>query len=128
MMGVPLDFEPGTQQAYSNFGYCVLGRIVETTLATKTNKRISYEEFVRSAVLKPAGISDMRIGGTRLAERARREVRYYHQKNQSELPFLAPSVCPGEEDVPWAYGGYYIRALDSHGGWIGSAEDLLNLA
>jgi CubicO group peptidase (beta-lactamase class C family) len=75
MMGVPLDFEPGTQQAYSNFGYCVLGRIVETTLATKTNKRISYEEFVRSAVLKPAGISDMRIGGTRLAERARREVR-----------------------------------------------------
>jgi len=29
MLTQPLDFDPGTQYAYSNFGYCVLGRIIE---------------------------------------------------------------------------------------------------
>jgi N-acyl-D-amino-acid deacylase len=24
-----LDFDPGTRYAYSNFGYCVLGRVIE---------------------------------------------------------------------------------------------------
>ena len=28
-MGKPLDFNPGTAYAYSNFGYCVLGRVIE---------------------------------------------------------------------------------------------------
>ena len=29
MLGQPLDFDPGTRYAYANFGYCVLGRIIE---------------------------------------------------------------------------------------------------
>lgn len=29
MLGRPLDFTPGVRFAYSNFGYCVLGRIIE---------------------------------------------------------------------------------------------------
>jgi CubicO group peptidase (beta-lactamase class C family) len=29
MMGWQLDFDPGTRHAYSNFGYCVLGRVVQ---------------------------------------------------------------------------------------------------
>ena len=29
MLGVPLDFNPGERYAYSNFGYCLLGRIIE---------------------------------------------------------------------------------------------------
>lgn len=28
MMGQPLDFGPGTKQVYSNFGYCILGRVI----------------------------------------------------------------------------------------------------
>jgi N-acyl-D-amino-acid deacylase len=27
--------------------------------------------------------------------------------------------------VPWTYGGFYLEAMDSHGGWIASAPDLL---
>src|SRR5216684_4420779 len=27
MMGKPLDFDPGTRSVYSNFGYCILGRV-----------------------------------------------------------------------------------------------------
>src|ERR1700730_7178564 len=28
-MGTPLQTDPGTTYAYSNFGYCVLGRVIE---------------------------------------------------------------------------------------------------
>ena len=128
MMSVPLDFDPGTKTAYSNFGYCVLGRIIERTVAARGARAVSYEEYVKSAVLKPAGITDMRIAGTRLSERSKGEVRYYHQPNQTELPYATPSVFPGEGYVPWAYGGYYMRGTDAHGGWIGSAADLVRFA
>ncbi len=122
MMGKPLSYAPGSRTVYSNFGYCVLGRIIERVSGKP------YEEYVQEAVLKPAGIRDMRIGGTRLRELARREVRYYHQFNQTELPYKTESVFPGEGEVPWAYGGYYLRATDAHGGWIGSAADIARLA
>jgi N-acyl-D-amino-acid deacylase len=128
MLTVPLDFDPGSRSAYSNFGYCVLGRVVETVLFVKTGRRETYDSFVQREILKPAGIHDMRIAGTKLSERARREVRYYHQKNQTELPYLSDSVYPGEAQVPWAYGGYYLQATDSHGGWLGTAEDIVKFA
>jgi len=122
MIGRPLDYTPGARTVYSNFGYCVLGRIIERASG------MPYEEYVQRAVLRPAGIRDMRIGGTRLKERVRREVRYYHQTKQTELPYLTASVYPNEGEVPWAYGGYYLRATDSHGGWIGKAEDIVRIA
>jgi N-acyl-D-amino-acid deacylase len=122
MMGRPLESAPGTKTIYSNFGYCVLGRIIERVSGQP------YEDYVRSTVLRPAGVRDMRIGGTRLRERVRREVRYYHQTGQTELSHLTASVYPNEGPVPWAYGGYYLRATDSHGGWIGSAEDIVLIA
>lgn len=122
MMSKPLSYAPGSRTVYSNFGYCVLGRIIERVSGKP------YEDYVQEAVLKPAGIRDMRIGGTRLRELARREVRYYHQFNQSELPYKTESVFPGEGEVPWAYGGFYLRATDAHGGWIGSAADIARLA
>lgn len=53
---------------------------------------------------------------------------YYHQANQTELPYRTVSVYPGDGEVPWAYGGYYLRGTDSHGGWIGSAADIVRIA
>ena len=111
----PLDFDPGTQSAYSNFGFNVLGRVIEH-LSGQT-----YEQFVRDNVLTPAGIGSMAIGGTTLAERMPGEVRYYAP------PGLAPrpSVFPGEGFVPVGYGSYYLPSLDAHGGWIAAAQDLV---
>lgn len=119
MWAQPLDFEPGTQVAYSNFGYCVLGRIIEK----KTGQ--SYEEYVKEQVLEPVGITRPRIGGTLLGERAEGEVRYYVHPDQS----MAYSVVPDTaERVPWPYGGFHVRTMDAHGGWIASPIDLARFA
>jgi CubicO group peptidase (beta-lactamase class C family) len=116
MLVRPLDFDPATQYVYSNFGYCLLGRVVETI----TGK--SYEDYVRTQVLEPMGIHDMRIGKSLLVDRAPREVHYYQQVE----PLLCPSVFGPKlgEPVPAPYGGEPIESGDSYGGWIASAVDV----
>ena len=114
-MSIPLDFTPGTKSNYSNFGFCLLGRIIEEVA------RMTYEDYVKSAVLKPAGVTRMRIGGTRLSQRMPGEVRYYGQQGQP----LAPSVFEGEGYVPFAYGGLYLDAGRAAGGWLASSDDLI---
>ena len=117
MMGRPLDFDPGTRYAYSNFGYCVLGRVIEKVSGQP------YDAYVKAHVLAPVGITDMRIGGTRLEDRAPGEVRYYDAENRT-----GPSVFPAAGLMPFPYGVDYIEAMDSHGGWIASATDLARIS
>ncbi|MEZ6117075.1 MAG: serine hydrolase [Pirellulaceae bacterium] len=117
MLQQPLDFEPGQRYAYSNFGYCLLGRIIERI------SRQDYESYVHDHVLSPIGITNMRIGATRLTGRAVSEVRYYQ-------PGTGVSVFQNDlgQEVPWPYGAWNLEAMDSHGGWIASAEDLARFA
>lgn len=117
MLGRPLDFDPGARHAYSNFGYCVLGRIVEKVSGEP------YDAYVKKAVLEPMGISRMRLGRTPLGERAEGEVRYHAPDAKAER-----SVYGGEGPVEWPYGGFYLEAMDAHGGWLASAVDLARFA
>ena len=118
MLSQPLDFDPGTRYAYSNFGYCVLGRVIERVTG------LSYEKFVREKVLAPAGITRMRIGASLDGKQAPGEVRYYTRDGA-----LAKNVFPGPpEKVPWPYGGFHLEAMDAHGGWLASAVDLARFA
>lgn len=48
----PLEFEPGTNNRYSNGGYIVLGVIIEKVTGT------DYYAFVRENIFKPCGMSD----------------------------------------------------------------------
>ncbi|NND52289.1 MAG: serine hydrolase, partial [Flavobacteriaceae bacterium] len=57
--------------AYSNFGYCVLGRIIEK------KSGMSYEKYVKNKILKPSGISNMHIGSSKKSGRKYKEVVYY---------------------------------------------------
>ena len=117
MLSQDLDFKPGNRYAYSNFGYCLLGRLIEAV----TDQ--TYEQYVQTHVLKPLDIHSMRIGRTHLDQRFANEVRYYH-------PHSADSVFSESigQKVPSQYGGWYLEAMDSHGGWIASAEDLAKFA
>jgi len=47
----PLEYEPGTRKQYSNFGYTLLGAIVENITG------VSYPEYVEQHVFKPAGMN-----------------------------------------------------------------------
>jgi CubicO group peptidase (beta-lactamase class C family) len=118
MLGQRLDFDPGTKHAYSNFGYCLLGRVIEQV----TGK--AYDEAVQNLVLRPSGITRMKIGRTRLCDRLPDEVRYYAPDNE-KVRSVFPDV---RERVTWPYGGFYIEAMDAHGAWVASAIDLLRFA
>jgi CubicO group peptidase (beta-lactamase class C family) len=89
----PLANQPGTAYAYSNFGYCVLGRVIEKVAGR------AYETFVLEAVLARAGVSGMEIAGNTLADRRPREVRYYGQGGEN----------------PYTMN---VRRMDAHGGWL----------
>ena len=83
MLSRPLDFDPGTRYAYSNFGYCVLGRLIEKLSG------VAYEKFVQEKVLAPAGIKRMRLGASLDGKQAPGEVRYYTRSNE-----MADNVFP----------------------------------
>lgn len=117
-IGQPLDHDPGTRYAYSNFGYCVLGRIIEHA----TGK--SYEEFVRERFLTPLGITRMRIGGGRRSERLPGEAVYYQPEGGKVRNVHSRDP---ERQVPAPYGFATPVTMDAHGGWVASAVDLVRL-
>jgi CubicO group peptidase (beta-lactamase class C family) len=119
MASRPLDFDPGTRHAYSNFGYCVLGRILEKLSGE------SYEDHVRKSVLAPMGISRMRLGKSLADQRAEGEVRYYPLTGLQARPAFERVK---EKEVPWPYGGFCLEAMDAHGGWLASTVDLVRFA
>jgi CubicO group peptidase (beta-lactamase class C family) len=93
--------DPGSTYEYFNFGYCLLGRIIEKVTGQ------SYDAHVKSAILAPSGITRMEIGGDTLAQRKPDEVVYYQ---------------PGGNPY-----GMKVARMDAHGGWIATPIDLLRL-
>ena len=92
-----LQYEPGTDDEYLNFGYCVLGRVIEEVAGRP------YEEYVEDAVLSACGIDRMGIAGDTKSERKPEEVIYYGGN-----PY-----------------GMQVARMDAHGGWIATPIDLL---
>jgi len=115
----PLDFVPGSKHVYSNFGYCLLGKIIE--IASKQ----PYEDFVRANVLTPVGATSMRLGRTLLCDRADGEVLYYDERKQKSKAIFGPDKG---EMVDSPYGAWCLEVMDSHGGWLASAIDLVRFA
>ncbi|MEU6075002.1 serine hydrolase domain-containing protein [Micromonospora sp. NPDC047074] len=112
----PLDFAPGTRYAYSNYGYLLLGRIVE-----KVSGR-SYESYVNEKLLAPVGVTRMRLGRTLRAEAAPTEVVYESQYTSRTV------TDPSGAVVPTPYGGFSMANRGPGGGWLASAVDLARFA
>jgi CubicO group peptidase (beta-lactamase class C family) len=96
----PLKNPPGTHYAYSNFGYCVLGRVIEQIAGRP------YRDFVQEEILGRCGVRDMRISGNTLKERFPEEVIYYGQNGESPYDMN-------------------VTRMDSHGGWLATPRDLV---
>src|SRR5437764_1202808 len=60
--------DANTQEEYLNFGFCLLGRVIEK-MSGKT-----YEQFVRDNVLAPSGVTEMVIGANTETAHKFREV------------------------------------------------------
>jgi len=110
-------FEPGSNSVYSNLGYLILGKVISKVAGT------DYESFVKKEVLAPAGITDMRLGGSFINEALPNEVRYY----QPEDGQLVESFDGTGRMVSKLYGGNDIHLLGSAGGWLASPIDLMKL-
>ena len=121
MKGMPLDFNPGEKFAYSNFGYIILGRVIERVSG------MPYKEYVRARVLQPVGANRTQQGRSRMADALTEEVKYYSPPSSSINAQLVPSVFPGEGLVPFTYGGFHLEAGDASGAWVSSTIDLLRL-
>jgi N-acyl-D-amino-acid deacylase len=116
MLGWPLDFAPGDRHAYSNFGYCLLGRVIEQVSGMR------YEQYVREQLLAPLGITTMQVGQTLESQQAPGEVRYDLPRERFAFGVTGDQLG---RRVPRPYGAWSLEAMDSHGGWIASAIDLV---
>ena len=110
-----LSFAPGTQMNYSNYGYLLLGRIVETVTS------LTYGNYVASKVLGPLGINRMALGSSEFESRRWNEVKCY-TANPSLYPNRRQPGAPANVMAP--YGSFNLENMDSHGGWLAGAVDL----
>lgn len=116
MLGQPLQFDPGSKSVYDNFGYFLLGRMLET-LPMGVGK--SYEAMAEEMLFQPLGLSRPRFGGSRFEERAPGEVLYH-----TAIPYLQINPEPGGAPwVPGGYGDFDLKNMDAAGAWVLSAPD-----
>lgn len=121
----PLDFTPGTEFHYSNVGYSLLGRVIESVSGK------SYSDFMQEQVLDQIGMKQTRLGRTRFADRGPQEAVYVTQtRSKSPLIFDHGEVDDDGRselvETPW--GQWDIELMDAHGGWVSTAADLVRFA
>jgi CubicO group peptidase (beta-lactamase class C family) len=109
-----LDFVPDSDSQYSNFGFSVLGQVLE-----QKNPGLSYEQIVQRDILQPLGLVRPRLARSTKAGLWPGEV-FYHPY----VPMLSRSVLSVAQ--PWVagqYGALNKENMDSHGGWVMAAPD-----
>jgi len=92
---------PGENYAYSNFGYCLLGRVIEKITGN------SYAEFIAREIFRPCGIKSMHIGDGKPGDD---EVEYFDENGK---PIARPMN---------------IARMDAHGGWVGTPTEMVKFA
>ena len=110
-----LTYNPGDKYCYSNFGYAVLGEVIEKVTG------MDYEDYVQFAILHPLGIYDMHVGKSLFKDRFQNEVCYYVQGKDSRCYSFDDSV----ELRSQVYGANNIELLSAAGGWVASAPELI---
>jgi len=99
MKGVPLDFTPGTDTVYSNFGFTLLGAIIMKVTGQQ------YGPAVQGLMLRPMGVERMRVDGPPPSYLDGEAHRY---------------AAGGEHSFPGGQRAMMIPA----GGWVADAVEL----
>lgn len=117
MLGQPLQHKPGDEYHYSNFGYCVLGRVVEKKAGQ------SFVAELKKRIGTPLGMNTLALGHSLKGGRSPSEPEYVSTEGSAVNVF-----DPKGPKVSWPDGGFHLEAMDSHGALICSAPDLLKFA
>jgi CubicO group peptidase (beta-lactamase class C family) len=94
-----LEFEPGDKMAYSNYGFLLLGVVIEAV------SKQSYYDYVAKRVFKPAGMTSTSSPMEDKAKEPNRSVGYMRdpkagwQANTDTLPIRATSAGGGDSTV-----------------------------
>lgn len=118
----PLNYDPGTKYVYSNFGYTVLGRVIEAVTCR------SYEDFIKNAVFRKVHAKKSYIGGTVPPCRLPDEVLYY-DGIVGDQAFMGYTINPCYKYTTTnSYGlSFILSASDSHGGWVTTSTQLIKV-
>lgn len=108
----PLDFKPGSKSAYSNFGYQVLGRIVEKASGKP------FIDYIQQNLLKDTE-AQFYLSRSRPEDRPLNEIWY-------DGSFDSPSAIdfPENKIVSYVDGGHYYESGDAYGGISASGLNL----
>lgn len=114
VMTQPLQTRPGAASSYSNFGYLVLGLIVEKI----TGQR--FIDHVRETLFDVEAAGEVVAGRSLPGDRDPREPFYSD-------PYKGCSVFNVETCVlvPWPDGGWHLEAFDACGGIVASAPAMV---
>ena len=119
IMGQPLQFNPGSREAYSNIGYLLLGLIVEKYSGKP------HIDYLREDVFAPLGVpANQLIAGRTFAEDHDPREPYYDSSGDNDLNVFWPAKGAGPS-VPAAYGGWDHEARIGQGGIVASPLALL---
>ncbi len=111
-----LDFTPGTLYDYSNYGYLLLGRVIESITG------LPYATAVQQLIFNPLYITEIKQGSSEFEFRQPGEVAYYTLTDPHLYPNVRHAGAP--VNAMASYGSFNIENMDSHGAWIASAVDL----
>ncbi|EOZ96055.1 beta-lactamase [Indibacter alkaliphilus LW1] len=94
---------PGTTYHYSNFGYVLLGRVIEKASG------MSYDAYVKSEILDPVGAKNTYLANTSA-----------NDKGPNEVSYLA-------DDSLSPYTTYNIGRADATAGWVSTPSDVVRI-
>jgi N-acyl-D-amino-acid deacylase len=119
MLGMPLQYDPGKRYAYSNFGYVVLGMVIEK----KTG--LTYTEAVEKYVFEPLSLQNIDITSDQLEGKSKNEVIYYDSESRTVKCTLPDGKIV---KVPYPYYKPHVPEFTAAGGWMSNAEDMVKFA
>lgn len=109
-MTKPLQFAPGSRYAYSNFGYSLLGLMIEKASGQ------SYVDYVKQNIFQAAAAMSVISGRSLPADRDSREPFYADPASGCSV-FMVSSCS----SVAYPDGAMHLEAFDSFGGLVASA-------
>ncbi len=113
-MRQPLRYFPGSRFSYSNMGYVLLGRVIEST----SNQ--TYETYIQDTLLIPNSLNSIQLGATCAENALPSEVMYYELSSENTLS----SVLQPDLEVLLPYGAFSLEVLDAAAGWTAPASEL----